>query len=342
MKPDFSPASSQKLLNIIYGYELACCTYVAATLNIAELLFASPKSVEELAQATHTNADALYRVLRVVAAEGFFKEEDYRVFSYTPQAAALHGATIGSIKYFVQAILGEHYHAFGNLLHSVRTGETAFDHYYNMDVWEFYGSHPDIATNFNKAMAGLTQYYAAKLVPAYDFNQFRTIVDIGGGNGSLLFAVLNAAADAKGVIFDAPVVIPQAEQLIQENNLQNRCSAVAGNFFEAVPPGMDAYLLKFILHDWNDADCIKILQNCSSAMQPGAKVLIMDAVIPSAPANDYHGGKYTDVIMLAATKGRERSEADFRSIVEAAGLQFNTIIDAGLDEVSIVEAEKKD
>lgn len=338
MKPQFSNASSAKILKIIYDYELACCVYVTVKLSIAEQLYESPKSITELAEATHTNADALYRVLRVVAAAGIFKEGENKTFSFTPEATALHGAVEGSMKYFTEAILGEHYFAFGNMLHSVLTGETAFDHYYNMDVWAFYGSHPETAENFNKAMAGLTQYYAKQLIPAYDFGQFKNIIDIGGGNGSLTFAILNATPQVKGYIFDAPVVISQTRQAIQDNKLQDRCDVIAGDFFESVPGGMDAYLLKFILHDWNDADCIKILRNCSDAMQPGSKVLIMDAVL--LPGNDYHGGKYTDVTMLVATKGRERNETDFRHLVEAAGLQFNQVIQV-MDEVSIVEAEKK-
>src|SRR5882757_5824503 len=193
MQPSFSAASSAKVLKIIYDYEMACCAYTAAKLNIAELLYDGPKTVTELAAAAGADASALYRVLRVLAGEGIFKETDKEVFSFTPEAVAMHGEVEGSIKYFLQAILGEHYHGFGNMLHSVRTGETAFDYYYKMDVWQFYGENLEMAINFNKAMAGLTQYYSRAIVAAYDFSNFNTIIDIGGGNGALLFAILQQA-----------------------------------------------------------------------------------------------------------------------------------------------------
>jgi hypothetical protein len=338
MQPSFSAASSAKVLKIIYDYEMACCAYTAAKLNMAELLYDGPRTVAELAAAAGADAPSLYRVLRVLAGEGLFKETDKEVFAFTPEALALYGETEGSIKYFLQAILGEHYHGFGNMLHSVRTGETAFDHYYKMDVWEYYGKHPETAVNFNKAMAGLTQYYSRAILAAYDFSPFHTIIDIGGGNGALLFAILNQAQASKGIIVDAPAVIQQTEMLIRDHHLQDRCSAMPGNFFEHIPEGGDAYLLKYILHDWSDQESIRILENCAKAMKQGSKVLVFDAVIP--PGNDWHPGKHTDVTMLVATKGRERSEDDFRHLFKAAGLQFNKITALELDEISIVEAEK--
>jgi hypothetical protein len=338
MKPEFSAGSSAKILDILYNYQLACCTYVAARLNIAELLFEAPRNIADLAGATDTDTDALRRVLKVIAAVGLFEETEKDVFAFTPSAVALHGEAEGSIKYYLQAILGEHYQAFGHMLYSVQTGKTAFDHYYKMDVWEYYGGNKDAAVNFNKGMAGLTQYYAREIIPAYDFSPFHNLVDIGGGNGALLFAILKANTHLQGMIFDAPHVIPETEALIRESGLQDRCTAVGGNFFQSIPGGMDAYMLKYILHDWNDEQCIKILRNCADAMRPKAKLLIFEAVIPEG--NTYHEGKYTDVTMLVATRGRERNEADFRRILGEAGLNYVRTIPLGLNEVSIVEGEK--
>lgn len=338
MNPDFSAAASAKVLKVIYDYHLANCIHVATKLNLAELLYTGPKSIVELAAATDANPGALYRLLRVLAAEGIFRETADKVFEFTREAAALHGDTEGSVKYYLQAILGEHAHALANLMHSVMTGATAFDDYYKMDVWTYYGKHPEKAANFNKAMAGLTQYYAKSAIPAYPFNDFETIVDIGGGNGALMFALLEACPKPEGIIFDASFVIPQTEQLIAASKYKDRCSAVAGNFFESVPQGKDLYLLKYILHDWDDEACIKILHNCAVAMRPGSKVLILESVIP--PGNTYHAGKYTDITMLACTRGRERSEADFKNILAAAGLQYNKFIDLALDEMALVEAQK--
>ncbi|WP_326992207.1 ArsR family transcriptional regulator [Chitinophaga sp. 212800010-3] len=338
MKPSFSAASSSKVLKIIYDYEMSSCAYVAARLNIAELLYEKPRHVTELAQLTGTNATALYRVLRVLAGEGLFSESAPQVFSYLPAAAALHGETTGSVKYFLQAILGEFRYAFGNLLYSVRTGETGFDHHYGKEIWEYYQEHPEEALNFNKSMAGLTQYYSPAVISGYDFSQFRTIVDIGGGNGALLFNVLHAFPTVKGVIFDVPSVVEQAEQLIAENGLQERCSATSGDFFKAVPPGGDAYMMKYILHDWNDEQSVTILRNCAAVMEKGAKVVVLDSVIPAG--DEWHPGKHMDATMLACTKGRERNEDEFRHIFTEAGLKFNKVVKLEIDEISIVEGEK--
>ena len=338
MTPPFSAASSARILKIIYDYEMACCVYTAAKLNLAELLYDGPRTIDELAVATRTNRHALYRVLRVLAGEGLFLETDREIFSFTPGAIALHGAANGSIKYYLQAILGEHYHGFGNMLHSVRTGETAFDYFYKEDIWEYYKNRPETALNFMKAMAGLTQYYASAILPTYDFRPFNTIIDIGGGNGALLFAILQHTPGIKGILFDAPMVVHQTDQLIREQRLEGRCSTIAGNFFERIPEGGDAYILKYILHDWSDSDAIHILQNCARVMQPGSKVLVLDAVIP--PGNAWHPGKHTDVTMLVATKGRERTEGDFRYFFREAGLRFNKIVTLGLEEISLIEAEK--
>ena len=338
MTPDFSAGSSAKILHILYDFQLACCVNVAANLGIAELLFEGPQTVSALALATSSDPDALRRVLKVLAAERIFKETQDDLFVYTTEAAALHGDTEGSIKHYLLAIMGEHYPAFGNLLHSVRTGQTAFDHHYKMDVWEYYSQHPSTAANFNKAMAGLTQYYVREIIPAYNFGAFRSVIDIGGGNGALLFSILKANPHLKGVIFDAPHVVSATDHLIRSAGLEERCVTAAGDFFEEIPSGIDCYLLKYILHDWSDIQCAQILRNCASAMYPGARLLIFEAVIPSG--NAYHEGKYTDVTMLVATKGRERTEEEFHGLLSAAGLEYVRTIPLSLNEISIVEAVK--
>jgi len=333
-----APESSTKVLRLIYDYMTGCCVYAAAKLNIPELLYEGPKTFTELAITTGTNPAALYRILRVLAGEGFIRETDDGIFTFAPEATALLGEREGSLKYYLQAIFSEHYQAYGQLLHSVRTGEAAFDHFHKADVWEYYGHHPEEALNFNKAMAGLTQYLAGSILRAYDFSPYHTIIDIGGGNGALLFSILQYTPEVKGVIFDAPIVIPQTEELIREHHLQERCSTFSGNFFEAIPEGGDAYLLKYILHDWTDTDAIRILQNCSRIMQAGSKVLVFESVMP--PGNEWHSAKQMDVTMLVCTKGRERTEEEFRFLFKEAGLQFNRTVDIGLPEVSILEAEK--
>ncbi len=335
-----TPASSSaRILKIIEGYWLSCCAYVAARLNIADILATGPKTVEEIAALTGSNSAALYRLMRLLSGEGIFEETAPHSFALNSAATALVTAERGSIKPFLLAILGEHAHAWGNLYYSVQTGKTAFDHYYGMDIWEYYEKHPDEGRNFMDAMTGMAQYADAAVTGGYDFSQFKSIVDIGGGNGALLFAIVRATPGLTGTVYDVPYVIQRTAAIIDVNGLKARCEAVAGNFFESVPEGADAYIMKFIIHDWHDEDAIRLLQSCRRAMKKGSKILVVDAVITGL--NAPHPGKMMDVNMLVATGGKERTADEFRQLFEKAGLQFNRAIPLSIPDVSIVEGEKE-
>jgi SAM-dependent methyltransferase len=325
-----------RILSIIEGCHLACCLYVATRLSIADHLANGPQTIDALAAANGSHAPALYRVLRALASEGIFEETEPGTFALTEAAGALQSG--GTMKAYVQSLLGEHYHAYGQLLYSVQTGNTAFDHYFNAGVWQYYETHPQEGINFMKAMTGTSQAQIPHIIAAYDFSVFDMIIDIGGGNGSLLFAALGTAPHLKGIVFDRPYVVQQTSQAIAANKLEDRCGVHGGSFFEEIPGGADAYLMKYILHIWHDDAAAVILRNCARAMKKGSKLLVVDAVIPEG--NAPHPGKFMDITMLAVTGGRERTAREFKELFEAAGLQFNQVIDLAIPDLSIVEGEK--
>ncbi|NIG56522.1 methyltransferase [Chitinophaga sp. Cy-1792] len=329
---------TEKLLHILAQQWLSCCLYVACKLNIADILQEGPKSLDDLAITTGTHAPSLYRVLRALAGEGFFEETPSGEFKMTEAAVGLTTNAPGTMKQYYQLCMGELYAPWGALLYSTQTGNASFNHVYQMDLWEYYTKHPDDALNFMESMTRLTQFTDQAVVAAYDFTQFNSIVDVGGGNGELLMAALNAAPNLQGIVYDQPYVAEQTKIAIAARGLSHRGQAQGGDFFESVPAGADAYMMKLIMHDWHEHDALRILKNCSNAMKSGSKLLVIDAVIP--PANIPHRGKLMDITMLTVTGGKERTAEEFKQLYEAAGLQFNKVIDLAVHDVSIVEGEK--
>ncbi|HYM93005.1 MAG TPA: methyltransferase, partial [Chitinophagaceae bacterium] len=303
---------SVQMMQLITGFWTSCCIYAAAKLNIADHLKEGPQTANQLAEATHSDSPSLYRVLRALSGVGVFSENDQHQFQLTPLGDTLQSDIPGSMKAMAIAQLGDHFSAWGNLVYSIKTGNTAFDNVEGMPVWKYYETHPDEGLNFMKAMTGVTHAVIANVLPFYDFSNFKTIVDIGGGNGALLMAVLKAAPQAKGIVFDEEYVVNETKELLLTNGYHERCNVEAGSFFNFIPKAADAYLMKMVLHDWNDEQCLQILQNCNKAMRSGSKLLIFEAVIPEG--NEPHPGKFMDINMLAMTGGRERTEKEFREL----------------------------
>ena len=327
-----------RTLRLLYDFWLTCGIYAAARLDIAGLLKKEEQTVDALARATGSHAPSLYRLLRALAGEGFFQETSKGTFALTSSATVLLDDEPGSMKAFVQCLLGEHFLPWGQLVNSVRTGAVAFDHHYKMNLWQYYEKHPGEGLNFMNAMTGLSQYANSAIVNAYDFSGHHTVVDVAGGNGALLLSILEANPSLQGIVFDLPRVVEKTTAAIVANGLQERCRVIPGSFFEAVPPDGDLYIMKYILHDWHDEDALLILSNCSRAMKKGAKILVIDAVIPEG--NIPHPGKLMDLNMLVATGGLERTEYEFRHLFAQAGLQFNKVIDLSIPDLNIVEGEK--
>jgi hypothetical protein len=313
------------MLKMISGFWISRSIYVAAKLGIPDLLQEGAKTAEELAQATGTHARSLYRVLRALASVGVFSEEDGGRFALTPLSTVLQTNTPGSIRWFTISELGEeHYPAWGDLMHSVKTGGIAFDHVFGMDVWEFFQKNPDNARLFNDSMSGMTAAANEAIMSQYDFSSFKKIVDIGGGHGGLIISILKANPELRGVLFDSPSVAEGARQRLESAWLTNRCESVAGDFFKSVPTGADGYILKWIIHDWDDERATAILRNIRDAITGDGKLLVVDVVIP--PGSEPHFGKFIDLNMLVMTGGHERTEQEFRQLFATSGFNLNRVV----------------
>jgi hypothetical protein len=221
------------------------------------------------------------------------------------------------------------------MLHTVKTGETAFDHHFGMNLWQYRAVHPEDAKTFDEAMADHTALSNKTILASYDFTSFGTIVDIGGGDGSLLAAILKAHPGMKGILFDIPSVAAKAERRMEAERLSDRCEIVSGDFFEYVPPGGDAYILKAVIHDWDDERAKAILTNCHHAMAKDGKLLLIEAAIP--PGNGRFFYKFMDLNMMVMTGGRERTEAEYRELLAAAGFRLLRIVPTEF-EVAVIEA----
>lgn len=334
--PTISP--STQMMQMITGFWTSCCIYNAAKLNVADLLHKENMTCEKLAESTHTNASSLYRMMRALASVGIFSENEKGEFSNTTLSETLRSDQPGSMKAMAIAQLGDHYPAWGNLLYSLKTGNTAFEKVEGMNVWKYYETHPEEGLNFMKAMTGSTNSAIQNVIPNYDFSSAKTIVDIGGGNGAFLMAVLDKAPQATGIVFDEEYVVDETMKTIEERGFSKKCSVSAGNFFEAVTAGADLYLMKHVLHDWNDEQSEQILMNCSKAMNEKSKILVIEAVIPKG--NTGHPGKFMDINMMAMTGGKERTEAEYASLFANAGLKLERVIYTNSPTLSILEVTK--
>lgn len=339
MPPDSTP--SGVLLQMITGYWISQAVIAAAKLGIADLLRDGPRSCEELAEAAGVRSQPLYRLLRALASVGVFREvlwegeEASGRFGLTPLASQLRSDTPDSQRAF--ALLQEYqYRPWEEVLHSLRTEETAFEYVFDKPFFPYLAEHPQAASIFNEAMANRTAQATAAVVAAYDFGQFGTLVDVGGGSGLLLTDILLANPTLYGVLFDLPHVTADADQRITGAGLAERCHSVAGDFFQAVPPGGDAYLLKWIIHDWEDERAATILRRCRQAMTPSSKLLVIEAVLP--PGNTPFFQKWIDLTMLTITGGSERTKAEYRELFEAAGLRLTRVIPTAT-EFSIIEGQ---
>ena len=323
---------SQQILRMGFGFALSQSLRVAADLGIADHLAGGERSVEELAQATQTNADALHRVMRLLASEGVFREVSPRRFAQTELSATLRSDLPSGPRDFVRMINSEPFQAFAQLLHSVRTGEPAFDKVFGAPRFEWFGSHPEQAALFQQAMIAFSQGANEAVADAYDFSASRCVADIGGGHGQLLSAILSRNEHLTGILFDLPAGIASART--GAGAPLPRSELIAGDFFDSVPAA-DTYVLKKVIHDWNDARATIILRNCRKAMPANGKVLLAETIIPVG--NEPNPLKVVDVNMLAVTGGLERTEAQFANLLSLAGLRLKRVI-ATKAPISILEA----
>jgi hypothetical protein len=320
---------------MLQGFRVTQALHVTAKLGIADLLAAGPRTADDLAAATGTHARALYRLLRAVAPVGVLSEDAAGAFALTDLGQHLradHPRSVRGLALFQGD--PEMYGTWQHLLHSVSTGEPAFRHLHGVDHWEYNARHPEAGAVFDAAMTSRSLQERDAVLAGYDFSGARTVVDVAGGHGALLAGILAANPRARGVLFDQPHVVADAEPALRDAGVADRCALVGGSFFEAVPDGGDVYVLKFIVHDWDDAQASAILRTCRRAMTPEARLLVVEQVI--APGNAHDPGKYADLNMLVMLGGQERTADEFATLYEAAGFRLTRVtpIAAG---VSLIE-----
>lgn len=328
----------QQLDQMITGYWISQAIYAAAKFGIADHLKDGPQSIDELARATGTHPDALYRLLRALAAVGIFAEGEPRTFSLTPLAEPLLSDLPGSKRALALMSGDEQFRAWGEIEYSIRTGQRAFDKVFGKPIFDYLGEHPDKARIFDAAMVGIHGRESGAILDAYDLSEFATVADIGGGNGSQLIEILKRHTGMNGILFDLPHVIERARGKISSSGVQDRCTLVSGSFFDAVPDGADAYIMRHIIHDWDDEKCRTILNNCHRAMSSTSKLLVIESVIP--PGNDFFPGKFLDLVMMLIPGGKERTEDEYRTLFSECGFELTRIVPTGTD-VSIIEGKKR-
>jgi len=324
------------MLQMMTGYWVSQAVYVAAKLGIADLLVDGPVGCNDLATATRTHAPSLQRTLSALASVGVFSEVAPGRFGLTPLAALLRSATPDSMRALAVMYMEEQYRSWGDFLHSVRTGQPAFEQQFGMGVFEYYTKNPEPSAVFNEAMTGLTTRLASAVAESYDFSAFGSVVDVGGNQGTLLTAILRRHPLTRGVLFDLPHVVAAAEPVLRKAGVDARCARRGGDFFEAVPTGGDAYILASVLHDWDDARCKAILATCRSAMPANGKLLIVELVLPVGRDEPFFG-KWVDLHMLVMAGGRERTEAEYRTLLQAGGFELLRLVPT-LAGPSIIEA----
>jgi hypothetical protein len=313
------------LVQLVFGKCISMAVSVVAKLRIADLLADGPKTAADLADRTKTHEPSLYRLLRMLAAVGVFTEQADGRFGLTAMGEYLRTGVKGSLRGIADYCGSDwSWRAWGDLLNTVRTGRTAFDEVFGEPAFDYLAKHPDESAVFNEGMTGFSSNIAPAVAEAYDFSAFKAVVDVGGGHGVLLNTILQAYPGVNGMVFDAPHVAKGAEEAIVKAGLSGRCQAVGGDFFQSVPAGGDAYLMKHIIHDWPDDRATTILKNCRKAVNPGGKLLLVELVI--APGNAADLGKIIDLEMLVIASGRERTEAEYRQLLAGAGWRLTRVI----------------
>ncbi|HKM90957.1 MAG TPA: methyltransferase [Candidatus Acidoferrales bacterium] len=333
-EPQAQPVSpSMQMMQILWPGAIAVqAIHVAAKFALADLIASGPKSIEELAEATHTHGSSLGRFLRALTSLGIFAEDTTGRYRQTALSDTLRSDHPESIRPSAM-MLGAHFvwEPSGALEETVRTGQPSFERVYGAPFFEYLAGHSDDAAVFNAAMSSSPDYLAA-IVGAYDFSKFERIVDVGGGHGRLLAGILIANPRLRGVLYDLPDVVAEASALRQEP-ISQRCEIIGGDFFKGVPAGADAYLLKGIIHDWNDEAALKILKNCRRAIHPDGRLLVVDAVLTRSTALTT---ALMDMLMMVLTSGQERTEPEFRSLLQEAGFSMVQVIRAA--GVSMIES----
>ena len=324
------------VFEMVQGGWLTQAMYAASKLGIFDALATAPATAEDIAARVGSHPGATFRLMRALASNSLLKQERDGRFALTRLGEALRSDAPGSMAPMLQfAGHPKHWEHWGQLLYSVQTGKTSLEMLRGMPAFEYLETDPELAAVFNNAMTGLSDMVVDTLLPAYDFSKFSTIVDVGGGHGRLLAAVLQQATAARGVLFDLPSVVAGAGPMLEASGVSDRITVTGGSFFESVPEGADAYLLKTIIHDWDEDSAVAILRNIRKAMAPHGTVALIEMVLPEG--TPYHPGMLLDLEMLVAAGGQERTAAEYAELLARAGLRQSRVVPTA-GPLSLVEA----
>jgi hypothetical protein len=335
-----APDPTQHIFQLATGYVISTALQLAVQVGVADHLAAGPRTAQHLAAATGTNEDALYRVLRALASVGVFDEVEPRRFALTPAADILRKDSSRSVHDLVLFIADPlHLRVYADAIESLRTGKPAAETTLGKSVFEWFAEHPEYSSTFNNAMTNMSAALIPAVLEAYDFGDIGVLVDVAGGHGQVLTSILRKFPAMRGILMDLDHVIAGAKPKIEAAGVADRCQAVAGDFFKAVPSGGDAYVMKHIIHDWDDERAAQILRAIHTAMgSKHGKVILLEGVL--APGNEPGLGKIMDLEMLLLPGGRERSADEFRSLFDRAGFDLARIVPTA-SPVCVIEAQKR-
>jgi len=324
------------VMELLTGAWTAQCIYVAVKLGIPDQLADGPLPASEVAERVGADPGAMYRLMRALASRGVLRHRSDDTFSLTSVGKALRTDTPGSVR-DMALFLGHplRWEDWSNLLYSVQTGEPAVVKLRGKPFFEYLDSNPELAESFNNAMTAGSEFAIYAVLAAYDLSGYRKIVDIGGGHGRLLSMILEKAPNAHGVLYDLPAVVDGAGPELKKAGVAERCEVVGGSFFDSVPEGGDAYLMKAIIHDWNDDDALKILGHVRTAIAPNGKLLLLESALPERSSSDI--GMLIDLEMLVAVGGKERTRAEWANLLGRAGFRLSRVVHTATS-VSIIEA----
>jgi SAM-dependent methyltransferase len=328
---------SVALLETAQGAWVSQALYVAAKLRIADQLADGPKTSGEVAAKVGADPDSLFRLMRMLAGRSVFSQRADGRFELTAMGQALRSDSPDSLRSFVLFIGSpEHWTEWGELLHSVQTGRPSPEKLYGKSYFDHLADAPEQASLFNDAMSTLASLANDLVVPAYDFAGAKLIVDVGGGHGKLLSAILRATPTAHGILFDLPSVVAGAGPLLDEAGVASRCTIEGGSFMDSVPDGADTYVMKSVLHDWDDDSAEKILRNIRTAIAPNGKLLLLELVLPERATANW--GAVLDMEMLVTAGGRERTRAEWANLLARCGFRLSQVVPTATPMMSIVEA----
>ncbi|MBN9118296.1 MAG: methyltransferase [Planctomycetes bacterium] len=313
------------LLQMVFGKAVTQAISVVARFRLADQMATGPKSAAELAQTAKLHPGHLYRILRALVSVGVLAGDAAGRFSLTPVGEFLRSDVPGSMRAVATYVCDPwSWKPWGDLAGCAKSGEPAFERAFGEGVFDYLGKHPDEAATFNEGMTGFSQHASATMLKAYDFAPFNTIVDVGGGHGAILCAILKVNTKARGVVFDAPPVVAGAADPIRAAGLADRCRAEGGDFFKSVPAGGDLYILKHIIHDWNDARATQILKCVRAAIPATGKLVLVELVVPPGFGPGF--APILDLEMMVICDGKERTEAEYRELLAGAGFELTRIV----------------